>query len=156
VGWWHLNEGTGTDVYDETANDNDGNLSGDTDEWVTGKVLVGQNYPANIAISELEVSYEVKLYNSTNGLVCNATANSEGTANMTLPSGYRTSAFEGTFRIYDTNASFLYSKWFEDVHGGDTYEAKQETSKGFVLATTVLLAFIGLPILALIVVRRRR
>jgi len=65
--------------------------------------------------------------------VCNATADSQGTANMTLPSGYRSSAFEGTFRIYDDNASFVYSKWFEDVHGGDTYEAKQESRLGFIL-----------------------
>lgn len=149
VGWWHLNEGTGNTAYDETAYNNDGTLQ-NSPTWITGYVLAGTTYSPYIPVLEVDPSYVVKLYNSTNGLVCNATADSEGTANMTLPSGYRSTAFEATFRVYDDNATFLYSKWFEDVHGGDTYEIKEETSKGFVLACGVLAAFIILPLGAII------
>jgi len=90
-------------------------------------------YSSSIIVSELEANYIVKIYNSSNGLVTNATADSEGIANMTLPSAYRESAFEGTFRVYASNGTFVYSKWFEDVHGGDNYEAKQESRLGFIL-----------------------
>jgi len=34
VGWWHMDEGTGGTIFDETANDNDGTIDGAT--WVPG------------------------------------------------------------------------------------------------------------------------
>ena len=40
VAWWHFDEGSGTALLDETANNNDGTLYGDTDEWVAGKILL--------------------------------------------------------------------------------------------------------------------
>lgn len=147
VAWYHINEGTGTDVFDETANDNDGVLTlGEGDEWITGKVPTGTSqYPANIVVTDLESSYEVKLVNSTGGLVTNATANSEGTVNMTVPSGYRSSAFEGTFRVYDDNSTFLYSKWFEDVAGGDEYRIRTKIGGlafGVIALVLALCAFV--------------
>ena len=103
--------------------------------------LLDTLFPANIIVTNLESSYEVKLYNSTSGLITNASANSEGTANMTLPSSYRSSTFEGTFRIYDENTTFIFSKWFEDVRGGDIYEARTKIGG---LAFGVIALVIGL------------
>jgi hypothetical protein len=37
VGWWRLDEGTGTTAYDSSGNGNDGTLQGDP-QWVAGKV----------------------------------------------------------------------------------------------------------------------
>ena len=93
----------------------------DLERTIIGKQIEGQ-YSTNILVTNLESSYEVKLFNLTDGSVCNATADSKGTATLTLPSGYRTSTFEGTYRIYDDDSTFVYSKWFEDVRGGDEYE----------------------------------
>jgi len=146
VAWWHFNEGTENTVYDETENDNDGTIYGAS--WISGKV---QSYLPYVTITELEASYDAKFYDSLGVLVANGSANSGGTAILTtIAESYLGSAFEGTFRVYDTNSSFLYSKWIEDVHGGDTYEIKQETSKGFVLAVGILALFIGVPLFALI------
>jgi len=156
VAWYHFNEGSGTTINDVTANNNDGTLNGDTDEWITGKVLAGTpKYPSNIIISELEVSYQAKLYNSTDGLITNATANSEGTANMTLPNGYRESTFEGIFRIYDTNATFIYSKWFEDIKGGDIYEARTKIG-GLTFGVIALVIGLFALVLALASVKVKR
>jgi len=142
VAWYHLNEGSGINVYDETENNNDGTLSGDTDEWVTGKVPIGDFYSPYIPITEIEPFYIVKLYNSTNGLVINATVNNEGIANMTIPDNYRISTFEGTYRIYNDNTTFLYQKWFEDIRGGDQYEIiSEETSLGLAIIGLVLALF---------------
>jgi len=102
-------------------------------------------YPANLIITDLESSYEAKLYNSTGSLITNATANAVGTANMTLPSGYRSSTFEATFRIYDENSTFLYSKWFEDVAGGDIYQIRTKSGGlafGVIALCIGLLAFV--------------
>ena len=38
VAWYHFDEGLGTEIFDETENNNDALLYGDTDEWVIGKV----------------------------------------------------------------------------------------------------------------------
>ena len=38
VAWYHFDEGKGTMISDETSNNNDGTLYGDTDEWVIGKI----------------------------------------------------------------------------------------------------------------------
>lgn len=143
--WQHFNEGNGTTTYDETANDNDGTIEGAS--WVSGKV---QSYLPNIPITQLEPSYNVSLYNSS-GLWLSAIANSQGIANLTISEKYLDIfPIEGTYRIYDDNATFVYSKWFEDIHGGDEYQVREETSKGFVLATIFLLIFVGAPITALI------
>ena len=83
------------------------------------------------------------------------TADSDGLANLTLAESYLGATFEGTIRIYDDSDNFLFQKWFEDVRGGDTYEIKLETSRGFVLATGVIAAFIIIPIVALVWSRRR-
>ena len=105
-------------------------------------------YPPNIIINDLEISYEANLYNLTNQLISNATADSEGTANMTIPQQYLSSAFEGTFRIYNINATFLYSKWIEDIHGGDIYEIKQSESwTGAVGAFAFFMAIIAITLI---------
>jgi len=118
----------------------------DPDDYSSGYVenldlQEGGLYPENVLVDSLESSYEVKLYDSVPALVCNATANSEGLANMTLPLGYRSSDFEGTFRIFHDNSSFVYSKWFEDVAGGDIYEARTKSGG---LAFGVIALIIGL------------
>lgn len=88
-----------------------------------GSEETASQYPANIVITNLEPNYAVKLYNSIDGLVTNATANTQWIANMTLPDSYRTSAFQGTFKVYDNNGFLVYSKTFNDIHGGDEYKA---------------------------------
>jgi len=45
VGLWHLDEGSGNDVYDETDNNNDGAiLDGEGDEWVAGRFGTALNF----------------------------------------------------------------------------------------------------------------
>jgi len=105
----------------------------------------GELYPENLIIRDLEASYEVKLYDSVDSLVCNASANSEGLANMTLPLAYRNSNFTGTFRVYNENSTFVYSKWFEDVRGGDEYTIRTKSgglSLGLIALIVALLAFV--------------
>jgi len=161
--WLRMNEGSGEIAYDETANNNDGTLKptypSNCPSWVANQgkppILETKGYPANIVILDLEANYEVKLYNSTSGLVCNATANIEGIANMTLPSIYRENAFEGTFRIYDDNATFLYSKWFEDIRGGDIYKARTKIG-GLTFGIIALVIGLFALILALASVKVKR
>jgi len=99
-------------------------------------------YPSTILITELESNYEVKLYNNTNSLISNGTANSEGQAILTLPESYRSSSFEGSYRIYDNNGTFIYSKWFEDIKGGDQLEViSEETTLGLAIIGLVLALF---------------
>ena len=43
VALWHLNEGADTTAYDETGNDNDGTLNGDTN-WLVGKYSQGLEF----------------------------------------------------------------------------------------------------------------
>jgi len=114
----------------------------------------GGVYPPNILINDLEASYETKLYNTTNQLIANATADAEGTANLTIPGPYLTGAFEGTFRIYDLNASFLYSKWFEDIHGGDTYEIKE--SESWVGAVAAFAFVMAIAVFAMVLMKRKQ
>lgn len=146
--WLKFNEGEGNTAYDETAYNNDATLI-NSPSWVTGegntKPIVGESYPQHIIISELEPSFEVKLYNSTDALISNVSTTSEGIANLTLPYDYRYSTFEGAFRIYDDNSSFLYSKWLEDIAGGDIYEARTKIAglaSGVIALVVGLLAFV--------------
>ena len=112
-------------------------------------------FPANIIVTNLEFSYEVKLYNSTSGLITNASANSEGIANMTLPDSYRENTFEGSFRIYDNNSTFLYSKWFEDVRGGDIYQVRTKI-EGLAFGVIALVVGLFAFVLALSCVKVKR
>jgi len=99
-------------------------------------------YPNELLISELEESYQAKLYNSQNNLICNGTANTEGQATLTLPDSYRSNSFNGTYRIYDNNGSYIFSKWFEDIRGGDQYEIiSEETTLGLAIIGLVLALF---------------
>jgi hypothetical protein len=110
-------------------------------------------YPANITVSHLGVNYGIGLYNSTNGLIYNGTADAGGTANLTIPLSYRHSTFEATFRVYDENGSFLYSKWFEDVAGGDAYLIKEEMN---ILAAAIIGLFVLIPVFLGVIVFLRR
>lgn len=42
--WYHFNEGSGIDINDSSVENNDGTLTGSTDEWVTGYVPFGNEY----------------------------------------------------------------------------------------------------------------
>lgn len=141
--WLHFNEGTGDTVYDETTNDNDGTIYGAT--WVTGKV---PSYLPYITVTNLEPSYDVRLLDSFLSLITNATANSEGTVNLTLTESYLDLSFEGTYRIYDDNATFVYSKWFEDVRGGDEYEIREEAEIIALASIAFILAVVAICLIA--------
>jgi len=140
--WYRLNEGSGNIAHDETAFNHNLTLYNNP-SWIQGeKCAIGLTYSDKIQIYDLEASYEIKLYNDTNSLVCNATANNEGLAELTLPGDYLTSSFQGTYRVYDNNGSFLYQKWYEDIKGGDQYEIiSEETSLGLAIIGLVLALF---------------
>lgn len=64
--WYNLNEGTGTDINDETANNNDGEInSGDGDEWVTGYVYVRPHVPYFESIDFQFSQNNMTWYNAT-------------------------------------------------------------------------------------------
>jgi hypothetical protein len=46
VGWWRLDEGTGTTAYDSSGNGNDGTILGNP-QWVAGKVGGALDFDGN-------------------------------------------------------------------------------------------------------------
>jgi len=83
------------------------------------------SYNQSIIVQNLTMNYKVKLY-VDNILIAQATADSEGIANIILPYSYLFDPFAATLKVYDSGNNFLSQKSFADLKGGDvfSYEIK--------------------------------
>jgi hypothetical protein len=137
VGWWRLDEGTGTTAYDSSGNGNDGTILGNP-QWVAGKVGNALDFDGNGDYIDIgndpifDITKEITL-----SIWVNANDNGNGENNCWMGKGDNTYAikhqtgnyleffiYDGTWHStnYSTNITSLNGEWH---HMAGTYDGTE-------------------------------